>query len=172
MTAPTESQHRAKRPLTVVAGPLGHPFHPLMVVVPIGAWVASLVFDLASFLAADAAVFVKGSLWLIGLGILGALAAAVFGFLDLLVIPRGTKAFSTAFWHMSLNLTVVALFAIGFAVRRGQLEQAPVAAVPLAISVVALALLAVSGWLGGKLTYTYGVRVVDEERQAEGYGGR
>jgi uncharacterized membrane protein len=35
---------------------------------------------------------------------------------------------------------------------------------------VALAALAVSGWLGGKLAYRYGVRVADEATQARGYG--
>jgi uncharacterized membrane protein len=39
----------------------------------------------------------------------------------------------------------------------------------IAVSVVALALLAVSGWLGGQLAYRYGVRVADEATQAEGY---
>jgi hypothetical protein len=31
--------------------------------------------------------------------------------------------------------------------------------------------LAVSGYLGGKLAYRYGVRVADEATQAEGYTG-
>jgi uncharacterized membrane protein len=39
----------AKRPVSaVLTGPYGHPFHPILVTVPIGAWVASLVFDIAS----------------------------------------------------------------------------------------------------------------------------
>ncbi len=168
---PPTPHRRPKRPVTVAAGPYGHPFHPLLVTVPIGAWVASLVFDLASYWAGEAEVFVKGAFWLIGLGILAALVAALFGLLDLLVIPRGTKAFTTGLIHMGINLTVVALFVVGFALRRGALEDAPVAAAPLAVSIVALALLTVSGWLGGKLTYTYGVRVVEEETQARGYGG-
>jgi uncharacterized membrane protein len=37
------------------------------------------------------------------------------------------------------------------------------------VSAVALAALAVSGYLGGQLAYRYGVRVVDEATQAEGY---
>ena len=35
-------QSRAKRPVTVLAGPYGHPFHPILVTVPIGAWVHQL----------------------------------------------------------------------------------------------------------------------------------
>lgn len=120
---PAAHHRRAKRPLTVAAGPYGHPFHPLLVTVPIGAWVASLVFDLASYWAGEPEVFAKAAFWLIGLGIVGALVAALFGLLDLLVIPRGTRAFTTGLIPMGLNLTVVALFAVGFAMRRGQLDD-------------------------------------------------
>lgn len=160
----------AKRPVTPLAGPYGHPFHPILVTVPIGAWVVSFVFDLASRWAGEPEVFVKGSFWLIGAGILGALAAALFGFLDLLAIPRGTAAFRTGITHMALNLTVVALFAVSFLVRRDHLDEGNATVGGVTLSVIALALLGVSGWLGGKLTYRYGVRVADEATQAEGYG--
>lgn len=162
-------QRQAKQPVTPLAGPYGHPFHPILVTVPIGAWVASLVFDLASRWAGEAEVFVKGSFWLIGVGVLGALAAAVFGLLDLLTIPRGTPAFRTGLTHMALNLTVVALYAVSFALRRDHLAEGDVTVVAFVCSVVALALLGLSGWLGGKLAYHYGVRVADEATQAEGY---
>jgi uncharacterized membrane protein len=167
--ATTSPHHRAKRPATALAGPYGHPFHPIFVTVPIGAWVTSLVFDLASRSAGEPEVFVKGSFWLIGIGILGALVAALFGLMDLVAIPRGTRAFTTGITHMVLNLVTVALFAVGFVLRRGQLDETPVAWGPIALSVVALALLGVSGWLGGQLAYHYGVRVADEETQAEAY---
>jgi uncharacterized membrane protein len=40
---------QAKRPVSaVLAGPYGHPWHPILVTVPIGSWVASLVFDVSS----------------------------------------------------------------------------------------------------------------------------
>ena len=161
---------RGKHPVTVVAGPYGHPFHPILVTVPIGAWVASLVFDIASRAADEPEVFAKGSRWLIGLGVLGALVAAVFGFLDLLAIPRGTRAFQTAVAHMALNLAVTAAFVISFIGRSDTVDDGDeVGAGAIALSVVALAALGVSGWLGGKLTYRYGVRVADEETQLEGF---
>jgi uncharacterized membrane protein len=62
----------AKHPVTRLAGPYGHPFHPILVTVPIGAWVASFVFDLASRLSGEPGVFAKGAFWLIGLGLVGA----------------------------------------------------------------------------------------------------
>jgi uncharacterized membrane protein len=159
----------AKRPVSLLAGPYGHPLHPILVTVPIGTWVASLVFDLASRLNDEPATFATGSRWLIGLGVLGALLAAMFGFLDLFAIPTGTRAFRTGLLHMALNLSVVALYAVSFLLRGGGDAPDGVPVGPIAVSVLALALLTVSGWLGGKLAYRYGVRVADEATQAEGY---
>ncbi|MFB8177760.1 DUF2231 domain-containing protein [Streptomyces sp. NPDC055966] len=39
----------------------------------------------------------------------------------------------------------------------------------LVLSALSVAVLGVSGFLGGKLAYRYGVRVADESTQAEGY---
>lgn len=161
--------HDAKRPATPLAGPYGHPFHPILVTVPIGAWVVSLVFDTATLWAEEPEVFVKGAFWLIGVGILGAVVAAVFGLMDLLTISRGTPAFRTGLTHMALNLTAVVLFAISFALRRDHLDEADATVAAVVVSAVALAIVGVSGWLGGKLAYRYGVRVVDEATQAEGF---
>lgn len=161
-------RRQAKRPITRLAGPYGHPIHPMLIPVPIGAWVASFVFDLASRATAEPQVFATGAFWLVGLGILGALVAALFGFMDLLTIPRGTRAFTNGIWHMSLNLTVTALFVVSFFLRQGTLEG-PVPPGIVWLSVVALLLLSVSGWIGGRLAYHYGVRVADEAEQSQGF---
>ncbi|WP_344022270.1 DUF2231 domain-containing protein [Kribbella jejuensis] len=94
-----------------MAGPYGHPFHPTLVMVPIGAWVASVVFDIVALAnGSDENVFAEGAYWLIAIGIVGAVLAAVFGLIDLLAIPRKTAAFRTGITHMALNLTVLVLF--------------------------------------------------------------
>jgi len=163
-----DPQHQSKRPVSALAGSYGHPLHPILVTVPIGAWVAGLVFDVASHLVADPDFLARGSLWLIGLGVAGALAAAATGFLDLLAVPPGTRAFRTALVHMSLNLAVTAAYAAGFGWRMGDVTG-PVSPPRIALSAAALAALAVSGFLGGKLAYRYGVRVADETTQSEGF---
>ncbi|MGK5558867.1 DUF2231 domain-containing protein [Actinomadura kijaniata] len=164
---------RAKRPVTALAGPYGHPLHPILVTVPIGTWVASLVFDLASHVVGDPAFLARASLWLIALGVIGALAAAVFGFLDYWAIPPGTAAFRTARVHLVLNLAVTAAYGASWAWRasgdRPGPALPPVEAGQIALSAASLAALAVSGFLGGKLAYRYGVRVADETTQAEGF---
>ena len=159
-----------KHPVSpLLAGPYGHPWHPMLVAVPIGAWTASLVLDVGSHLVADRGGLADASLWLIAIGVLGALAAASAGFMDLLAIPTGTRAFHIALVHMSLNLAVTAAYAGAFAWRRGDYGHGrAVGGGPLALSAVSLAVLAASGYLGGKLAYRYGVRVADEATQAEG----
>ncbi|MGA6209537.1 DUF2231 domain-containing protein [Nocardia testacea] len=165
----TDDLRQAKRPVSaVLAGPYGHPFHPILVTVPIGSWLASVVFDIGSHLVDDPAFLARGAQWLIAIGVVGALAAATVGFLDLFVIPAGTRAFRTGLVHMSLNLAVTAAFALGFWWRASGADGA-VAGGPLTLSVVAVAVLAVSGYLGGKLAYHYGVRVADERTQATGF---
>jgi len=76
----TNQLRQAKQPVSAaLAGPYGHPYHPVLVTVPIGAWVASLVFDIASHLVGHPAFLAQGSVWLIATGVVGALAAATTG---------------------------------------------------------------------------------------------
>src|SRR4051794_6693473 len=90
---PVTSELSAKRPKSAAAGPYGHPFHPMMVTIPIGTWVASLVFDIAAKSSdTNADAYARGALWLIGIGIVGAVLAAGLGLLDWLTIPKGTTA--------------------------------------------------------------------------------
>jgi uncharacterized membrane protein len=168
-----EGHARAKHPVSAaLAGPYGHPFHPMLVTVPIGTWIASLIFDLASWLVADPAFLVEGSRWLIGIGVLGAVAAALVGALDLFVIPTGTPAFRLGLVHMTLNITVTVAYAVNFGWRQSADDSGPVAIGMLVLSIVSVAVLAVSGYLGGKLAYHYGIRVADETTQADGFTTR
>jgi uncharacterized membrane protein len=159
----------AKRPRTAAAGPYGHPFHPILVTLPIGSWVSSLVFDIGSRVKDHREpALAYGSQWLIAIGIITAVVAAIFGLLDFMTVPGGTPARRVALTHMSLNLLTVALFVINLLVRRSH-GYHDVPGWAIALSVVALLILSVSGWLGGKLSYRYGVRVADEQTQAEGF---
>ncbi|MDY0909394.1 DUF2231 domain-containing protein [Microbacterium sp. CFBP9034] len=160
---------RAKQPRSIIAGPYGHPFHPILVTIPIGAWVASLVFDIIGFAADDPEPYVIAARVLILIGLIGAVLAAVVGFLDYLQLARGTAARKTATIHMALNLFVTALFVINLLVRWSADDDDEVSILGFILSLVGLAALGVSGWLGGKLAYHYGVRVADERKQAEGF---
>jgi uncharacterized membrane protein len=147
--------------LSVLAGPDGHPFHPFVVPLPIGAFVSSLIFDILTRTRADGLPYlVDGAFWLIGVGLIGALIAAVFGVIDLLGIPRGTRPFSVAVTHLILNVLAAVLFIAGYAWRAGdhvEIEQTRWG--QLALSAVAVAVLVSAVWLGQTLTYRHGRRV-------------
>jgi len=166
--ADTTARNRAKQPRTALAGPYGHPFHPIMVTIPIGTWTASIVFDIIGLLSDDPQPYALGAQILIAIGIIGALAAAVFGLLDMSQLAAGTPARRTALTHMSANLVAVALFAASWAVRAAAGHD-EVSVLGLVLSVIGLAVVGFSGWLGGKLAYRYGVRVADEQTQNEGF---
>jgi uncharacterized membrane protein len=144
-----------------LAGPEGHPFHAVLVPLPIGAFVSSLIFDILTRTRTDGLPYlVDGAYWLIGVGLIGALLAAVFGLLDFRMIRRGTPAYATAVRHLALNAVTLVLFAIGYAWRAGDhVELDKTKWGQLALSAVAVAVLISAIWLGGKLTYHYGMRV-------------
>jgi uncharacterized membrane protein len=157
-------------PVTPVAGPEGHPFHPILVTIPIGAWVSSFLFDVASRVSDDPVTFGRGAIWLIWIGVAGAAAAALFGLLDLRTIPGGTPARSTALAHLSLNSAALVLWAVdGWARDANWKYPFETPWWGFALSAVALILISASGYLGGRLSYHYGVRVAGGRKQAEGY---
>src|SRR5947209_18861137 len=108
-----------RRPCRADSKAYGHPWHPMLVTVPIGAWITALVFDISSHIVDDPGFLTRGAEWLIAIGVLGALAAATIGFLDLLAIPTGTAAFRTGLIHMSLNLAVTGAYVGNFFWRHG-----------------------------------------------------
>jgi uncharacterized membrane protein len=155
---------------SALAGPDGHPIHPLLVPLPIGAFVSSLIFDLLTRTRADGLPYlVDGAFWLIGIGLVGALGAAAFGVLDFRAIPRGTPAHATAGKHLTLNAATVVLFAIDYAWRAGDhVELDKTRWGQLALSVVAVVVLIAAVWLGGKLTYAHGLRVTGRGQKDSG----
>lgn len=125
-----------------------HPLHPMFVGFPIGFFGAVLVSDVISIWG-NPAFWPRMSMWLIAFGIVGALVAAVFGFIDYLTAPMSAPVKRTATTHMILNLTVVALYIAAFFVRYAN----PVSTLGYVLTYVGLATLVVSGWYGGHLVY-------------------
>ena len=136
------------------AGIAGHPIHPMLVPIPIGLWIFSLVCDLIHAGGSSNPAWATVALYTMGGGIVGALLAAVPGLIDLLSLPPGPR--KTAITHMAINLTVVVLYVINFWLRVNSPDKAGTA---VWLSVIGIGLLVVSGWLGGKMVYEHGVAV-------------
>src|SRR3954468_9191117 len=102
-------------PMQTPASIARHPIHPMLVPIPIGLWIFSFVCDLFHASGASAEAWTTVALYTMAGGIIGALLAALPGLVDLLSLPEGPR--STAIKHMALNLTIVALYIINFAMR-------------------------------------------------------
>lgn len=135
-----------------------HPIHPMLVPAPIGLWVFSLICDLIYMFGWGGEAFKIVAFYCIVGGVVGALLAAVPGLVDLLSLPAGPKR--AAALHMSINLAIVGIYLINVGMRVANPEGLEA---PVWLSVVAIALLGVSGWLGGKLVFEYGVAVDTDE---------
>jgi uncharacterized membrane protein len=134
----------------------GHPIHPMLVVFPLGLFATSLVFDVIR-LAGGLQEFSVAAFYMIGAGIVGGLAAAVFGIIDWLQIPGGTRAKRIGALHGLGNIVVTVLFVLSWTIRFTDPTTLPPGA--LVVSVVAVLLALVTGWLGGELVDRLGVGV-------------
>src|SRR5689334_10140964 len=86
-----------------------HPIHPMLVGLPIGLWAFALVCDFVHAIGGGQGWSVT-ALYCLGGGIVGALLAAVPGFIDYLSIDEPPmKGIATL--HLSVNLVAVVVFA-------------------------------------------------------------
>ena len=65
-----------------------HPIHPMLIVFPIGLWIFSLVCDLIHLGGASGDAWLTVAFYSMVGGVIGALCAAVPGFIDLLYYTR------------------------------------------------------------------------------------
>jgi len=137
----------------------GRPIHPMLVTIPIGLWVFSFVTDLIGLRSAMPETWHAVAYWTMIGGIVGALVAAVPGLIDLLSLKDAALK-KTALTHMAINLTVVALYVVNVYLRYRDPQSL---SVPFTLSLIAILMLLVSGWLGGKMVYVGGVGVSAEE---------
>ncbi|MFL6195686.1 MAG: DUF2231 domain-containing protein, partial [Thermoanaerobaculia bacterium] len=128
----------------------------MLIVFPLGLLATSLFFDIAH-LSSGNTLWATIAYYLIGVGIVSGLIAAVFGLIDWLSIPAGTRAKRIGLLHGGGNVVVVLLFVGSWLLRRDAPGDPEGTAVFLSTVAVLLAL--VTGWLGGELVDRLGVGV-------------
>jgi uncharacterized membrane protein len=126
----------------------GHPIHQMLIVFPLGLLATSLLFDIVYRVTGNGR-WADIAYVMIATGIIGGLVAAIFGLIDWLAIPGGTRAKRIGALHGIGNVGVVALFAISWLLRHDHPLAPGMGALILSIAGVVLA--SVTGWLGGEL---------------------
>lgn len=136
----------------------GHPVHQMLIPFPLGLLSTAAIFDVI-YLVTGHSVLAITSFFLILAGIIGGLAAAVFGAIDFFAIPHGTRARRIGTLHGIGNVVMLSVFAASLWLRLVNREDPGVLAVVLALFGASLGML--TGWLGGELVDRLGVGVDD-----------
>ena len=138
----------------------GHPIHPMLIPFPIALWVFSLIADLIYLWRGNPVWRDWIAFYALLAGIIGAVAAAVFGIIDWLAI-KDRQVKKIANWHARLNVIALLIFAASFYLRTTDGSQMVGGSytIPLVLSVVGVILITISGYLGGELVFKHGVAV-------------
>lgn len=137
---------------------MGHPMHPILVPFPLGLLTTSVIFDIIHLLTGGAR-WAEISFWMIAAGVVGGLLAAVFGLIDWLSIPPGTRAKMVGLGHGLSNVVMVVLFALSWLLRSGAPGDPGV--LPIVLSFLGVGLASLGGFLGGELVFRMGIGVAE-----------
>lgn len=131
----------------------GHPLHPLLTDVPIGAWTVVLVLDLWGIISPESATGGAGAiaLWF---GVLAALGAAVSGLTDW----KDTFGYErrVGFVHMLVMLAATALYVVSGVLRLSAGDEAASGRI---VGLAGYVLLVAGGYFGGEMAFGFGSMV-------------
>lgn len=139
---------------------LGHPLHPVVTDIPIGAWLLAAVFDVIWLIVPSASVWAaRGAQVLVLAGLVGALLAILSGMSDWSDTYGHERRVGLLHGALNTAATILYLISVGlrFGVFSGGLDlSAGVAASPAGaiIGFVGLVLVIVAAYLGGDLVFT------------------
>lgn len=132
--------------------PLGHPAHPIAVLIPAGAWISAGVLD---FVPGQA----KAAQTLVGVGVLAAAPAAASGAADWSALTQKQQRVGLVHW--AVNLSAVLLYSASYVQRRRGRQFSG-----KALGLLGLTVVSAGGYLGGHLAYRQGANVLPND-QAE-----
>ncbi len=140
---------------------LGHPLHPVLTDIPLGAWTAAFVLDVmeASASGARGRQYARGADACVAIGIAGAVGSAVTGLTDW--TGTDAKPRRTGLIHAALNTTALTCYVTSLLLRRrGRRSEAR------ALAYVGAGVVTVGAYLGGTLVYKERIGVDHSETPA------
>jgi len=131
---------------------LGHPVHPLLVTIPLGAWTASLVLDFASLGEDEDGGVARSADMMMWLGLAGAVGSAATGITNW--VDTDGQERRGGMLHALLNGSVT-LINLTSAILRltGQRRTA------ITLAATAYAITTYSAYIGGELSYSNGIGI-------------
>jgi uncharacterized membrane protein len=136
---------------------LGHPIHQMVIVLPLGLLIGAWIADVALFVTAKPAL-ADVAYWNTVGGIATGLFAALFGFIDWIAVPIGTRAKRVGAWHAAFNVLMLSLFTGSLLIRHFAPMHMPTLSA-FGCATAGLLISGISGWLGGELVNRLGIGV-------------
>jgi uncharacterized membrane protein len=139
----------------------GHPLHPPLTDVTIGAYTLATAMAILSRLGVSEEN--TATVWWLALiaGLIVTAPTAIAGFADWLDIQRGTPLWRTATAHLTAMLSATILFALAAGAGHGDYVDGAVGGGALILTLAGYVVLAVGGWLGGAIVFVHGMRVLN-----------
>ncbi len=132
---------------------LGHPLHPVLTDIPLGAWTLAVIFDLIYLFSQHPAMARSAAEIVIAVGIVAALGAAVTGYTDW--GDTFDRERRVGLSHGLLNLVATVLYVVSLVLRLTSSGQG----LGIGLSWVGYALLITAAYLGGELVFNIGTGV-------------
>ena len=133
---------------------VGHPLHPMLTDIPIGAWTLTIILDLIGLLFGFRQLALASGITA-GIGVAGALAAAAAGLADWMDVNPREKAIGA--FHATVNVSATILFLISFLMRWGSHWQLGWGT--FVVAAAGYLLVSIGGYLGGLMVFNMGVMV-------------
>lgn len=138
----------------------GHPIHAMLVAFPISGTFGTAFCDAAYWYTGDF-FWARAALWAVGAAFAMGVLAALSGLAETLLVP-GVRRRAAAWSHATVAMVLISVLGASFGLR----QPDPAAAVlpwGAFLSGLALVLVALAGWHGGKLVFEHQVGVKSDE---------
>lgn len=147
--------------VSLVKGFAGKPAHPPLTDIGIGAYTAGVAMLVAGAAGFQQAAMASASVIAIAVGLIAAIPTIITGLVDLFTIPADAPARTLGWWHLTLMASATGLFTWTFKLQLAGYSTGKVITLALTVGIISWVLLFAGGYLGGALTFVYGVRVLN-----------
>jgi uncharacterized membrane protein len=148
------------KPSYLIHGLPGHPLHPPLTDATIGVYTFATVAAVLSKLGVADRPLAQAWWLALLIGLAVTVLTALTGLADWLQITWGSELWKTATLHLTAMVTGTVFFFLAAVFGHGSYVDHRVATGSFLLTLVGFLCLTVGGWLGGAITYVYGMRVL------------
>jgi uncharacterized membrane protein len=147
--------------MNLLRGVPGHPSHPPLTDVTIGAYTFATIAAVLGKLGVAEHAFAQAWWLALVVGAAASVLTVLTGLLDWLQISSGTPLKRTANLHALTNAAASVFFLLAIVLGHGDYVDRAVGTLPFVLTLVGFVLLTAGGTMGGSITYVHGMRVLN-----------